>query len=160
MKAWCPNCREERQVPFQPDPDERCGVCGFRLTKAPRKDRKRTRNGGPRRDWSAARLKVQLEGVCRLGRDHQCQGEIDAAHVTGREHDPASPDPDFDLEVRPDSVLPLCRRHHKLYDTHNVDVLQVLTIDEQVRAVLDLDGIELARRRTAPTAYLPSGAVG
>lgn len=158
-------------MPFQPAEDDmRCDVCGFRLAKPPRKDRKRTLNAsGPKRDWTRARAKVEGEEVCRLGRDRTCQGKLEAAHVTGREFDPPWSPPDhfdpelddvYDLDVRPESVIPLCRSHHRRYDLHNVDVLPVLTIDEQVRAVLDLDGIESARLRTAPTAYQTESPVG
>lgn len=163
MNAWCRNCAEPRQVPFQPSADDmRCEVCGFRLSKMPKARKQTLKSTGPKRDWTRARAKVIAEEVCRLGRDGTCSGQLDAAHVTGREHDPPwSPpddfDPDiddvFDLDVRPESVIPLCRSHHRRYDEHHIDVLHVLTIDEQIRAVLDLDGIEPARLRTAPTAY-------
>lgn len=162
--AWCPNCKEPRTVPFQPSAEDmRCDACGFRLTKPSKAGRKRSlKSTGPKRDWTAAIAKRDGEECCRLGRDGTCSGRLEAAHVTGREHDPPwSPPDDFDpdtdevfeLWVRPESVVPLCSSHHRRYDLGAVDVLPVLTLDEQLRAFLDLDGIEAARLRTAPTAY-------
>lgn len=165
-QAYCPNCREPRTVPFQPSADDmRCEACGFRLTKPPREGKRKSslKQTGPKRDWTAARAKVEAEEQCRLGRDGRCSGRrLEAAHVTGREHDPEWTPPDdfdpetdetFDLFVRPESVIAMCPWHHRAYDEGRVDVLHVLTIDEQLRAVLDLDGIEPARLRVAPTAY-------
>ena len=151
-------------MPFQPSADDmRCDSCGFRLTKPPAKSRKRTlKSTGPTRDWTAARAKVDREEMCRLGRDHSCSGKLEAAHVTGREFDPPWTPPDdfdpetdqtYDLTVRADSVIPLCRSHHKRYDLGEVDILPVLSLDEQLRAVIDLDGIEPARLRVCPLAY-------
>jgi hypothetical protein len=102
-----------------------------------------------RRDWSAARLKLEDEGRCRV-----CQRgdvKLDAAHVIGRFRDP---------EVRPgvrrvdpDAIVPLCGPAvdsdtcHGRYDAHRLDLLPHLTVDEQVRAVQDAGGLEAARRR-------------
>lgn len=102
-----------------------------------------------RRDWTAAREKVQAEGECRVcGRSDL---KLEAAHVAGRFRDP---------EVRPglrrvdaDSIVPLCGpfgdtdRCHTRYDQHALDLLPHLTLSEQVRAVQDAGGIEAARRR-------------
>lgn len=163
MKAWCPNCREPRTVPFQPDPDERCDQCGFKLTRPPRKRQRGPRSTGPKRDWTAARAKVTGEEVCRLGRaGGDCQGQLEAAHTIGRSCDRPWTPPDgfdptvddtYDLWVNPQAIVPLCRRHHKLYDAHGIDLLPVLTIDEQLRAVLDADGLENARVRLCPLSY-------
>lgn len=118
----------------------------------------------PKRDWTEARAKVEHEEVCRLGRDDYCEGKLEAAHVIGRSCDaftPLSYDEDGNLriiatsrlEVAPDRVIPLCTRHHRLYDAHEVDCLHVLTLAEQLQAVADSGGLELARKRLAPSQY-------
>lgn len=112
------------------------------------KQRKPMRRRQPDRDWDDAILKVAGE-PCRLCEDTR----IEAAHVVGREHDQPKHEGTKTLWVNPDAVIPLCRAHHDLYDGHQVDVLPVLTLEEQLRAVEDAGGIELARRRTCPTAY-------
>lgn len=109
----------------------------------------------PRRDWTRARAKVEAEGRCRLHRLGDCCGYLEAAHVVAREHDRLSPDQeamrpkgsDVVWPVRPDRVIPLCGFHHEAYDDHTVDVLPVLSLDEQLRAVRDAGGIALALRR-------------
>lgn len=138
----------------------------------------------PKRDWSAARTKVE-HAACRLCAPDENCGPVEAAHVIGRECDRVEgpcrcghPIEDHDAElgmcdhydmgggpcclnyrpakalyVHADAVIPLGSGHHKQYDAHEVDVLPVLTLEEQVRAVEDAGGIELARQRTAPLAY-------
>lgn len=123
------------------------------------------RRAKPRRDWSDARAKVDAEGACRLRRglsSYTCEGKLEAAHIIGREHDPlmgmvAGRDSKA-LWVRPVSILPLCSVHHGAYDRHEVDVLHVLSLDEQLTAVEDAGSVESMRRRTAPTAYQRSAA--
>jgi hypothetical protein len=113
----------------------------------------------PRREWKWARAKVEAEGVCRMnGRHGQCLGKLEAAHIIGREHDYPVPviggmGAISHYEVQPFAVVPLCTKHHKAYDAHEVDLLPHLTLDEQMQAVKDAGGLELARRRTAPLAY-------
>lgn len=113
----------------------------------------------PRRDWGPARRKVENEEVCRV-----CGSNVDvqAAHIIGRERDK------FDLDGKPRNVreytveehriLPMCGdfaplKCHPAYDAHQLDVLEHLTLDEQVQAVRDAGGIESARRRLAPSLY-------
>lgn len=119
----------------------------------------------PRRCWDAAREKVDGEGMCRLaGRHGQCAGRLEAAHIIGRERDywlPLSAYEDAglrivaaaDIPVAPVRVVPMCTRHHRLYDAHELDLLGHLTAEEEAQAVLDADGLELARRRLCPSAY-------
>ena len=113
----------------------------------------------PKRDWTEARAKVEREEVCRLGRDGGCEGRLEAAHIVGRDRDQFPPadrtewTPFEPLFVAPDRIVPLCTRHHRLYDAHQVDLLGFLTPWEEAQAVLDSDGLELARRRLAPNAY-------
>jgi hypothetical protein len=127
----------------------------------------------PRRDWSDARRKIEDEGRCRL-----CSAtgvKIDAAHVLGRRYDRPRVEGSSTkvLYVHPDSVVGLCsdtvvessvgpdgvsenrvrRGCHSRYDAGEVSILAVLTVDEQVRAVQDAGGIELARRRIDAPDY-------
>jgi hypothetical protein len=126
-----------------------------------------------RRDWSDARRKIEDEGRCRL-----CSVtgvKIDAAHVLARRYDRprVAGSSTKVLYVHPDSVLPLCSDSvvesstgpdgvpenrvrpgcHTRYDAGEVSILAVLTPDEQLRAVQDAGGIELARRRIDAPDY-------
>lgn len=113
--------------------------------------------GQPRRDWTFARAKVEREGRCRWHREKGCDGPLQAVHIIKRDRDR------FQLngepwwvstwEVVPVRIIPGCRRHHEMYDAHNLDALPVLEIEEQLQAVRDAGGVELMRRRTAPLAY-------
>ncbi len=110
-----------------------------------------------RRDWSDARQKIEDSGPsCRL-----CSiagVKIDAAHVMGRRYDrPRVEGSSTKVRyVHPDSVIPLCadqivegkvrRGCHSKYDAGEVSILAVLTLEEQIRAVEEAGGIELARR--------------
>lgn len=105
--------------------------------------RSRIKRSAPKRDWSAAREKIEREGVCRYCGDRVL---LEAAHVTSREHDELGPDGRTFL-VRPDSVIPLCRRHHEAYDRHEIDLLPFLFLPEQVAAVQAAGGIAAANRR-------------
>lgn len=152
----------ERRTPLERGP-------GPRRKSAPRRTQ-------PERDWTEALYKVE-DACCRLCDDTR----VDAAHVIARACDRpskcewcggrgwlhaiegAKPVTNCHrcnatgytstLYVHPDSVIPLCRAHHTAYDDHQVDVLPVLTLEEQLRAVEDAGGIENARRRTAPSQY-------
>jgi hypothetical protein len=122
----------------------------------------------PKRDWAEARAKLEREGACRramkrFGGDGQCDGPLEAAHIIGREHDK---EPAMELEdagdpcrenptywVAPDRIVPLCRRHHQMYDAHELDLLGYLTPAEEAQAVFDAGGLENARVRLCPTAY-------
>lgn len=120
-----------------------------------------------RRDWSDARRKVEDEGRCRL-----CSAvgvKLDAAHLVGRRFDRPRVEGSSSrvLYVHPDAIVPLCANtvvgnggdarvrvgcHYK-YDAGDVSLLAVLTLDEQIRAVRDAGGIELARLRLDSPAY-------
>lgn len=146
---------------------------GLKRTTGPKRSQ-------PKRDWSAARAKVE-HAACRLCAPDESCGPVEAAHVIGRECDrpprcrvcngtgsdvswcAACRNKGFlmnVLYVDPDSVIPLGSGHHKLYDAHEVDVLPVLTLEEQIRAVEDAGGIELARQRTCPSQYPRTERVG
>ena len=103
------------------------------------------------RDWSAAITKVEEEGRCRV-----CGATdfLDAAHVIGRKHDPEVVGPRGGKKrfVHPDSIVPLCGAFsenfcHGEYDQRRLDLLPYLNLHEQIRAVEDAGGIELARNR-------------
>jgi hypothetical protein len=45
-----------------------------------------------------------------------------------------------------DAVVGLCRKCHISYDSHDLDLLPYLTVDEQVHATRMASGLERARR--------------
>lgn len=93
------------------------------------------------RNWAAARAKIDGERRCRVaGSATTCHGPLETAHVIGRRYD------DRNGQVRPVDVIPLCRRHHRDYDLGRLDVLPVLTLEEQAAAV-GLVGLLRAWRR-------------
>ena len=129
----------------------------------------------PLRIWDDARAKVELEGECRLGARQDCEGKLEAAHVIGCDRD-QHPIEGLDGDgnqraelwgkgwyVAPERIVPLCTRHHRLYDAHQVDLLGRLHLAEELQAVADSrvageSGIESARVRTAPLAYRSEAA--
>lgn len=98
-----------------------------------------------RRDWSAAREKVEGEGRCRACR--RTDRGLEAAHVIGRIHDPK------DGKVRAVDVVPLCRECHRAYDARSLSILEVLTLEEQAAAVAHL-GMLRALRRVSPDSVV------
>lgn len=112
----------------------------------------------PRRTWDSARAKVDSEGECRVCGS---QEQLEAAHILGRSHDA------YTLgrlkrsktwHVEPLRIVPLCgtfsnNECHRLVDEHKLDLLPYLELEEEVTAVRDAGGIELARRKLAPSAY-------
>ncbi len=112
------------------------------------------RRSQPKRDWKDARAKVEIEAVCRyMAPDTDpCQGPLEAAHIIGREHDLFHHEGSV-AWVNPQRIVPLCRKHHRAFDAHELDVLAVLTTREQAQAVEDAGSIETARVRTAPSCY-------
>jgi hypothetical protein len=115
-----------------------------------------------RRNWELAETK---RGPCR-----HCgtTSHIELAHVAGREHDrkPAirdpsvaawTPRPSFRggsvVWVHPDRVIPLCRGCHRAQHERRIDLLPLLSLAEQIQAIADLGGVEIARMRLAPSAY-------
>ncbi len=49
--------------------------------------------------------------------------------------------------VMPDSVVPLCASHHRLYDSHILNILPYLTREEVANAVESVGEIWAPRRR-------------
>lgn len=107
----------------------------------------------PKRCWDDARAKVD-GSLCRVeSTADSCEGPIEAAHVLGRRYDFADPrSTPSKLYVNPDRIVPLCRKHHRIYDAHALDLLGWLLRDEEVQAVRDA-GLENARVRLAPSQY-------
>lgn len=112
-----------------------------------------------RRDWTLAIEKVRGEGKCRVLGD-KATSKLEAAHVAGRTYDLWTPgfDPERRpkesvLTVEPTRIVPLSQEIHREFDAHKLDLLPFLTVAEQAQCVIDMGGIEPARRRLAPSEY-------
>jgi hypothetical protein len=96
-----------------------------------------------RRDWGPAREKVEREGKCRA-----CGPvtffRLEAAHLWPRS---------MGGGMEPELIVPLCRICHAEFDAHQLDVLHLLTTEEQVAVVRAAGSIERARMRLLPSAY-------
>jgi hypothetical protein len=93
-----------------------------------------------KRDWGPAREKVDRERACRV-----CgYSALDPAHIIPRSR--VKPGPGED----PRNIVPLCRLCHELYDLGRLDLLPVLSREEQAYAVL-LVGLAEAYQRTTNT---------
>lgn len=90
-----------------------------------------------RRDWKAARAKVDDEAECRVCRSPY---DLQAAHTVGRSYDPPSG------KVRALDVVPLCPGCHMAYDGRRLDLLPHLTYAEQAAAVEHLGILRAAHR--------------
>ena len=88
-----------------------------------------------KRDWGPAIAKCVEEGACRMC--GSCEN-VDPAHIIPRSRGG---------DMHPDGIIPLCRFHHTLYDSHALEILPRLTLVEQAHAVA-LVGVEEVRRRT------------
>jgi hypothetical protein len=107
-----------------------------------------------RRDWTLARSKCDAEGGCR-----NCGfPRVEAAHIIGREHDSKPPlrggvfaHPGY--VVNPDRIIPLCRECHQGPQGQHagrLDLLPLLTLDEQLQAVADAGSITQALAKLSP----------
>lgn len=112
----------------------------------------------PKREWALARTKVEEERCCRICK--RTDKPLEAAHILGREHDEPMVVGDRitkTLLVHPLRVIPACGPFpdgcHGDIDMKRINVLQYLTLDEQVQAVKDAGGIEAARIRLEPVNY-------
>jgi hypothetical protein len=47
----------------------------------------------------------------------------------------------------PDACVPLCKRHHQLFDAHRLELLPYLSLDEQLATVKYAGGIRRAYDR-------------
>lgn len=121
-----------------------------------RPTRPRGRSRQPDRDWTPALEKVEEEGCCRICK---CTDrKLEAAHILGREYDEPKVTPDGRvlkvLVVKKDRIVPACGPFpegcHGDIDLKRVDLLPVLTLEEQLQAVKDAGGIQHARTLLAP----------
>lgn len=103
----------------------------------------------PKREWSAAREKVVNERVCR-----NCGAlQVETAHILGRTYDRYAPlraDGWRKWTVAPDRVLPLCSDCHRRQHDGRLEILPLLTLEEQLQAVADAGTISRAARLLAP----------
>jgi 5-methylcytosine-specific restriction endonuclease McrA len=105
-----------------------------------------------RRNWEAAREKVDREAMCRAcGRT----GTLEAAHVLDRSHDLDGHE--RNVLVLPERIVPLCRRCHEKDHRGELEWLPILSRAEQVQAVADV-GLEGAMQRLSP-GYNPRRVV-
>jgi hypothetical protein len=135
-----------------------------RQRRTPRRALKRSE---PDRDWSLAQTKKEEEGCCRICK--RTDLPLESAHILGREHDEpklgADGWPLKELLVHPDRIIPACGPFpggcHGAMHRHEVDVLQNLTLEEQLQAVKDAGSIEAAHIRltAAPSAYAVEAAL-
>jgi hypothetical protein len=123
--------------------------------------------GGPSRDWTDARLKVEREGKCRNCSQLLEDVPIEADHTIGRRYDEPKKcaacngggvraDGRADcgicsgaghlkqLYVDPDGICPLCADCHRAKHRGKLELLPLLTPAEQAYAVLKLGGIMAA----------------
>ncbi len=93
-----------------------------------------------KRDWTAAREKCEREGRCRYcgGRDPQ------AAHLWHR---------GMGGGMEADLIVPLCFYCHQRFDSHDIDILGLLSLDEQLALVRAAGSLERARQRVVPSEY-------
>lgn len=136
------------------------------------------------RDWSDARAKLEAEGRCRnCGRS----ARLEVAHLDGQRYDqPADcktckgtgrrlagagscgvckgSGETKTFYVDPVRTIPLCGPAvdtgtcHNLFDSGQLDVLGLLTLEEQLAVVESLEGIEAARIRLSRPAYASKAA--
>jgi hypothetical protein len=122
--------------------------------------REALKGSGMKRDWRLAREKVDREGGCRVCGTTQ---RVEAAHITGREHD--SKQAIFypaivggEVVVSEERICPLCgpatdtTTCHGKQHAKRLDLLPYLTREEETQAVADV-GIERAHRLLAPSVY-------
>jgi hypothetical protein len=112
-----------------------------------RMKRNRIKQSEPRRDWSAARAKVDAEGCCRVCGSTE---DLQAAHTIGRakqDVEVSGPRGGKVLKVLADATVPLCGEHHRLFDSRRLDLLPYLKLPEQLNAVEAAGGIYAANRR-------------
>jgi hypothetical protein len=122
------------------------------------------RRNEPQRDWADARAKVEHEGCCRICKKSEAPGRpLEAAHVLGREHDEPKVSRTTgeilqELYVKPERIFPACGPSpggcHGEAERNEINVLQFLTLEEQLQAVKDAGGIEAARIRLEPVTHL------
>jgi hypothetical protein len=96
------------------------------------------------RDWTQARAKVDAEARCRFCGTSQSIARLEAAHIIPRSLAPNGGED-------PLNIVPLCAtssRCHQAYDQGRIDLLPVLTLEEQECAVRLAGGLAAALRVT------------
>lgn len=101
-----------------------------------------------RRNWASAKKKCEREGVCRYCQSFACL-PLQPAHLW---HRGMGAGRGIDL-MNDDLIIPLGEPCHTLFDQHRIDVLPILSLNEQVALVSAAGGIETARRRVCPLQY-------
>ena len=113
-----------------------CAIDKKRLAANERASRRRTPPRAPRLLFSpSSRRWGDTDATCRV-----CgAAPTDRAHVIPRSLAPNAGD-------HAPHIIGLCRRHHQAYDAGALDVLPVLTVEEQAAAVTAAGGIVSALR--------------
>lgn len=93
------------------------------------------------RDWSEAKAKCEDEGVCRYP---GCNAQPTPAHLWHR---------GMGGGMDAAGIIPLCLAHHTRFDEHQLDVLELCTLEEQLYCVRQAGSIERARQRLVPSEY-------
>ncbi len=97
-----------------------------------------------RRDF---RLAEKKSGPCRV-----CGARpAELANTIGKAWQDVEQE-DGSMLVMPDSVVPLCASHHRLYDSYILNILPYLTREEVVNAIESVGGIRAARKRLTADA--------
>lgn len=111
---------------------------------------------GPRRDWRDVDIDQDTPClVCGI------TGRTTRAHISGRKYDQPHPDrPESKtLWVNPLDIVPLCgpvgdsKSCHTRFDSGDLDLLDYLDPERQLRCVEVLGTIEAARVRLSPGDY-------
>ena len=116
-----------------------------------------------RESWQDAIMKVESEGACRVCSldGEETNGRVEAAHTIGRKAQDVlctGPRGGEYVYVSPDSIVPLCSYHHRLFDARGLDLLPYLDLDEQEASIRPAGGIEGARKRLVPSDYRKGAA--
>ncbi len=118
----------------------------------------KTKRGPILTDPSLGRDKVDAEGECRY-----CGGnkDLEMAHTIGKAEqdlETVGPRGGRGKYVPEAAVIPLCggfteNNCHYRYDCHEIDILPVLYLAEELNAVQAAGGLYAAYRRTCPTSF-------
>lgn len=114
-------------------------------------------------DWEAARFKVIREGKCRYCKISRRYANLEAAHTIGRKDQDelqrhATYQPGRPLRVvrwvPPSAIVPLCaginsNSCHSLYDARKLDILDLITQEEQASAVAAVGIVRAVKRLTS-----------
>jgi hypothetical protein len=92
-----------------------------------------------KRDWRFANEKLAPCRICGAS-------SIELANTIGKARQDVEQD-DGTMLVIPDAVIPLCFSHHRLYDSHLLNILPYLTHKEMTNAVEAAGGIRYAGKR-------------